>query len=58
MAKDEGLSLGYRLGWNIRKVVLSVLGPAQLGDNDPLERLRNERREKAAEARAKKGSGS
>lgn len=57
MAKDEGLSLWYRLGWNIRRAVLSVLGPAQLGDDDPLERLHIERREKAAEARAKKGSG-
>ncbi|WP_040158558.1 hypothetical protein [Mobilicoccus massiliensis] len=55
MAKDEGLSLGYRLWWNIRKAVLTVFGPAQLGDADPLERLRREREEKAARARARRG---
>lgn len=57
MAKNEGLSPWYRLGWNVRRAVLSVLGPAQLGENDPLERLHIERRDKVAKARAKKGSG-
>lgn len=54
VAGDEGLSLGYRLGWRIRKTVMTVFGPAQLGDNDPLERLRVERERKIAEARARK----
>lgn len=54
MANNEGLSLAYRLGWNIRKLVMSVFGPAQLGDDDPLERLHAERRQKVAEAQAKK----
>ncbi|WP_168583629.1 hypothetical protein [Gephyromycinifex aptenodytis] len=57
MAKDEGLSIGYRMGWNIRRAVMSVLGPAQLGEDDPMERLNVERRNKVAEARAKKNSG-
>ena len=54
MAKDEGLSLGYRIGWNIRKMTMTVFGPAQLGDEDPMERLHEERRRKVAEARARK----
>lgn len=52
MANDEGLSIGYRLWWNIRRAVMSVLGPAQLGDDDPLERLHAERAERVAEAKA------
>lgn len=57
MANDEGLSLGYRLGWNIRRIAMTVFGPAQLGEDDPMERLREERRRKSAEARARR-SGS
>ena len=52
MSKDEGLSLGYRIGWNIRRAAMTVFGPAQLGDEDPMERLYNERRQKVSEARA------
>ena len=56
MAKDEGLSLGYRIGWNIRKMAMTVFGPAQLGEEDPTERLHEERRRKVAEARARKAA--
>ncbi|GAB47484.1 hypothetical protein [Mobilicoccus pelagius] len=54
MAKDEGLSLGYRIGWNIRKLAMTFFGPAQLGEEDPMERLHEERRRKSAEARARR----
>lgn len=56
MANDEGLSLGYRIGWNIRKLTMTFFGPAQLGDEDPMDRLHEERRRKAAEARARKAA--
>ncbi|MBK7721618.1 MAG: hypothetical protein IPI32_05120 [Austwickia sp.] len=54
MAKDEGLSLMYRITWRIRRALLSVFGPAQLGDDDPKTRLDQERAEKVAQARAKR----
>ncbi len=54
MAKDEGLSLAYRSGWKIRRSLLSVFGPAQLGDDDPKVRLDQERAEKVAAAKAKR----
>lgn len=47
----EGLSLGYRVRWRLRYLALSVFGPAQLGTDDPQERLRQERRDHAAAAR-------
>lgn len=47
----EGLPLGYRIRWRLRYAALSVFGPAQLGTDDPQERLRQERRERAAAAR-------
>lgn len=54
MASD-GLSVGYRLWWNIRKSVMSVFGPAQLGgESDPIYRLDRERAAKVAEAQAKR----
>jgi hypothetical protein len=54
VAKDEGLSLMYRITWRIRRALLSVFGPAQLGDDDPKTRLDQERAEKVAQARAKR----
>ena len=55
MAKDEGLSLGYRIAWNIRRAVMTVFGPAQLGDDDdPLARLRAERAAKVREAQSRR----
>ncbi len=54
MAKD-GLSLGYRIWWRIRKAVMTFYGPAQLGNaNDPIRRLERERAEKAEQARRKR----
>lgn len=51
----EGLSILYRMGWQIRRVVFTVFGPAELGAaSDPVQRLTVERRRKSAEAVAKK----
>ncbi len=55
MAGNEGLSLGYRMWWSIRRLVLTVFGPAQLGDDDPMENLRREREEKIRQARERRG---
>ena len=54
MAGNEGLSLGYRIWWGIRRSVLTVFGPAQLGEDDPIENLRREREDKIAQARTKR----
>lgn len=57
MAKD-GLSIWYRIGWNIRRFVFGVFGPAQqLGQSDPLQRLHQEREEKILQAKAKQARG-
>lgn len=56
MANKDGLGIGYRLWWNIRRLVLTVFGPAQLGDADPLYQLKKERADKVAAAQAEKGS--
>ena len=50
--RAEGLSLGYRIMYRVRLVVLNLYGPAQLGDqNDPVMRLKREREAKVAAAR-------
>lgn len=57
MADKDGLSLGYKIGYNIRRVLFSIFGPAQQsGNNDPLYRLHRERERKIAEAKAKRSS--
>ena len=56
-ADREGLTLGYRVRWRLRYIALSVFGPAQLGTDDPQERLRQERRDRAAAAHREGGSG-
>lgn len=53
MSKD-GLSLGYRIGWRLRKIAMIFFGPAQLGAEDPTRKLYAEREAKLAEARAKR----
>ena len=55
----EGLSILYRIGWQIRRAVLTVFGPAQLDHlSDPIERLKRERVGKSAAAVAgKRDSG-
>ena len=52
---SDGLSLGYRIGWRLRKIMMTFFGPAQLGAEDPTQKLYAEREAKIAEARAKKG---
>jgi hypothetical protein len=47
----EGLSLGYRIGYRIRHMMLTIFGPAQLGEEDPRTQLEHERDEKVAEAK-------
>jgi hypothetical protein len=55
---SEGLSLGYRIRYQIRYLGLHVFGPAQLGDNeDPQARMRRERARKVAAARLARGLG-
>ncbi|MCH8612875.1 hypothetical protein [Arsenicicoccus dermatophilus] len=58
MAKDNtGLSLGYRIMWQLRYLGVSVFGPAQLDpDNDPKDNLIRERRRKVAAAHAAAGT--
>ncbi|GAA5026085.1 hypothetical protein GCM10023258_19550 [Terrabacter aeriphilus] len=49
----EGLSVGYRIGYRLRMIGLTVFGPAQLGEgNDPKARLERERAARVARARA------
>lgn len=56
MASD-GLSIWYRIGWNVRRFVFGVFGPAeQSGSNDPLVRLHREREAKVAEAKARRAT--
>lgn len=50
-SEHEGLSLGYRFGYRIRHMMLSVFGPAQLGEDDPTAQLEHERDEKVADAK-------
>lgn len=55
---SEGLSLGYRIRYQIRYLGLHVFGPAQLGDDeDPQARMRRERERKVAAARLARGVG-
>ncbi|WP_404385470.1 hypothetical protein LL946_05215 [Knoellia locipacati] len=50
--ENEGLSLGYRLGYRIQMAMFEVFGPAQLGEgDDPQMRLRRRRRAKVEAAR-------
>lgn len=49
---NEGLSIGYRVGYQLRKLGLTFFGPAQLGEgSDPTARLAAERAAKVAKAR-------
>lgn len=51
---SDGLSLGYRIGWRLRKIAMTFFGPAQLGSDDPTRKLYAEREAKIAEAKARK----
>ena len=49
----EGLSLGYRMMYRLRRMIMQMYGPAQLGEaDDPLAKLQRERADKVAAARA------
>ncbi|HEV7148059.1 MAG TPA: hypothetical protein VGN48_13785 [Pedococcus sp.] len=51
-SEREGLSLGYRLRYRLRRMILQIYGPAQLGESqDPLAKLANERAAKVEAAR-------
>ena len=51
----EGLSVLYLIGWQFRRLLFTLFGPAQLGaSSDPVERLKTERRRKSAAAVAAK----
>lgn len=55
---NEGLSIGYRIGYRLRMLGLSLFGPAQLGEsNDPKARLAREREARVARARATRRGG-
>lgn len=57
MSDHDGLSLRYRIGWRLRKIALSLFGPATLGDDDPQLRLDRERADRAAQARSRRRRG-
>jgi hypothetical protein len=53
---SKGLSVGYRIGYRLRMIGLTLFGPAQLGEaNDPKSRLVAEREARLARARAERG---
>ena len=44
MKDNTGLSIGYRMGWRLEYIGVSVFGPAQhVPASDPKRRLRRER---------------
>lgn len=50
--ENEGLSLGYRVGYRLQMAMWEVFGPAQLGAaDDPQMRLRRRRDAKVEAAR-------
>jgi hypothetical protein len=50
--ENEGLSLGYRIRWRLRRLLMTVFGPATLGpESDPLTRLDRERADRVEKAR-------
>jgi hypothetical protein len=56
-ADREGLSLGYRITYRLRRMIMQLYGPAQLGEgDDPLAKLQRERDAKVAAARAERAA--
>ena len=50
--ENEGLSMGYRVGYRLQMAMWEVFGPAQLGaGDDPQMRLRRRRDAKVEAAR-------
>jgi hypothetical protein len=55
-SRSKGLSVGYRIGYRLRMIGLTIFGPAQLGEgNDPKTRLEAERQARLDRARAERG---
>jgi hypothetical protein len=53
----QGLTVGYRIGYRLRMIGLTIFGPAQLGEgNDPKTRLERERAARVAAGRAARAS--
>lgn len=53
---STGLSPLYRLGWRIKYVLITFMGPADLdGEQDPRARMRSERWERVNDAREARG---
>ena len=52
-ADRAGLSVRYRVMYRLRRMILQMYGPAQLGEgDDPLAKLQRERAAKVAAAHA------
>ncbi|GAB3878397.1 hypothetical protein [Terrabacter terrigena] len=53
-SRSKGLSVGYRIGYRLRMIGLTLFGPAQLGEgNDPKARLVREREARVRAGRSK-----
>jgi hypothetical protein len=53
-----GLSVGYRIGYRLKMIGLTLFGPAQLGEgNDPKARLVADRQARLARAQAERQNG-
>jgi hypothetical protein len=57
-SRSKGLSVGYRIGYRLKMIGLTLFGPAQLGEgNDPKARLVADRQARLARARAEQQTG-
>lgn len=57
MRDNTGLSFGYRLGWRLEYLGVSVFGPAQhVPASDPKRRLRRQRAQRVIDAHAARGT--
>ena len=57
MRDNTGLSFGYRLGWRLEYLGVSVFGPAQhVPASDPKRRLRRERARRVIAAHEARGT--
>lgn len=57
MKDNTGLSLGYRMGWRLEYIGVSIFGPAQhVPASDPKRRLRRERARRVIAAHEARGT--
>lgn len=57
MKDNTGLSIGYRMGWRLEYIGVSVFGPAQhVPASDPKRRLRRERARRVIAAHEARGT--